>query len=358
MLKINQIEPSYGEEEIAAVGAYLKSGGWITEHKKTKELEKMIADYVGAKYCVMLPNGTLTLWAALAVLGIGAGDEVIVPDWTMVATGNAIKLAGAKPVLVDIDEKTLCLDLAEAEKKINKKTKAIFLVSVNGRCPDIEKFVALCKKHKLYLFEDAAQSLGSRVGGKYLGTFGTFGSFSFSMPKIITMGQGGALVTDDEEKYKKLCKFKDFGRLKSGEDHYEMLGYNLKFSDLLAVFGIEQMKKIKERVQKKKEILKWYREFLGNIPEVKFLDTAEETVPWFIDILVDDRERLKKHLADKGIATRDFYPALHTLPFYETAGNFPHALAVSERGLWLPSSLSLSRDDIKAIAKEVGEFYK
>lgn len=358
MKKINQIEPSYDEKEITAVTEYLKSGGWITEHKKTRELEQMIASFVGTRYCAILPNGTLTLFAALSVLGVGPGDEVIVPDFTMVATANAVKLSGASPVFVDINEKTLCLDVAATERSINKKTKVIFLVSMNGRCSEMDKFVALAKKHKVVLLEDAAQAFGSKVDGKYLGTFGVFGSFSFSMPKVITMGQGGALVTDDEEKYKKLLKFKDFGRSESGNDNYEMLGYNLKFSDLLAVFGIEQMKKLDGRLAKKREIFGWYQEFLKEVVQVRFIETSAECSPWFVDVLVERREQLRKYLSERGIATRPFYPALHSLPFYNQSGSFPKAQFVSDNGLWLPSSVTLSRGDVEVVCNSIKEFYR
>lgn len=357
--KINQMEPWYGEEEIKAVNDYLRSGGWIMEHKKTRELEEIIAKYVGAKFCSILPNGTLTLWAALAVLGVGNGDEVIVPDYTMVATANAVVLAGAKPVFVDIDRKDLSLDLEQTKKAVNSKTKAIMLVSINGRCPRVREFVNLAKEKNVYLVEDAAQSLGSRFQGKHLGGFGTFGSFSFSVPKIITMGQGGALVTDNEEIYQRLLKFKDFGRKSGGADDYEILGYNLKFTDLQAVFGLEQFKKLGFRAGRKKEIYKLYQELLSGVSEVEFIETnLEDCSPWFVDVLVPDPDKLAAYLKEKGIGTRRFYPTLHNLPFYNAVGDFPNAKYVSGHGLWLPSSSNLKDEDIKYVCQAIKEFYE
>src|SRR3989344_4584705 len=160
--KISQIEPWLGVEEQNAVFEYMKSGGWLTEFKKTREFEKMIADYVGSKYCSVVNNGTVSLSIALMALGIGRDDEVIVPDYTMIASANAVVLAGAKPVLIDIDKDALGLDFEATKKAISKKTKAIMLVSINGRCPQIEKFIKLTKEKKIFLIEDAAQSLGSR----------------------------------------------------------------------------------------------------------------------------------------------------------------------------------------------------
>lgn len=355
---INQMEPWYDEKEINAVTEYVKSGGWITEHKKTRELEKAICDYTGAKFCSMLPNGTLTLFSALAVLEIGQGDEVIVPDFTMIATANVVKLVGAKPVFVDIDRKSLCLDFEKTRQAITQNTKAIILVSMNGRCPQIEEFIALSKAINIFLIEDAAQSFGSKFKGKYFGTFGVFGSFSFSMPKIITMGQGGALITDDEELYRKLQKFKDFGKQASGADNYETLGYNLKITDLQSVFGLEQMKKIPWRVDRKKEIFNLYENLLKDTKEVEFIETSNETAPWFIDILVPDPDDLGEFLKRNNIGTRKFYPTIHNLPFYNVQGNFENSKYVSEHGLWLPSSSKLSDNQINYVCSKIKKFYK
>lgn len=352
------MEPWYDQNEISAMVGYLKSGGWITEFSKTRELEKMIAEYVGASYCSMLPNGTLTIWAALAVLGIENGDEVIVPDYTMVATPNAVALAGAKPVFVDIDRKTLNLDLELTRKAITKKTKAIILVSINGRCPDIKAFTSLAKERNIYLIEDAAQSFGSKVKNKYLGTWGVFGSFSFSMPKIITMGQGGALVSNNSKLHERLLKFKDFGRVKGGSDDYKILGYNLKYCDLQAVFGIEQMKKVEWRVKRKKEIYKLYHNYLNGISPVEFIPTdLESTAPWFIDILVPDPSSLGEHLKKNLIGSRRFYPTLHNLPFYRFKGLFPNSTYISQHGLWLPSSSNLKDSEIKNVCNQIINYY-
>jgi len=173
--KINQMEPWLGEEEKKAMIEYLDSGGWLTEFEKTKEFERMIADFTGSKYAVTVSNGTISLIIALMALNIGYGDEVIVPDFTMIASANAIIFVGAKPLLVDIDSLNLCLDLSKAEKAINPQTKAIMYVNLNGRCHDMNEVVALARRYNLYLIEDAAQSLGSRFMGKHLGSFGDIG---------------------------------------------------------------------------------------------------------------------------------------------------------------------------------------
>lgn len=360
--KINQMEPWIGEEEKRAMMEYLDSGGWLTEFKKTREFEQMIADYVGSKYVSVVNNGTVSLVIALMVLGIKEGDEVIVPSYTMIASVNAVILVGAKPVLVDINPKNLCLDLDKIREALTPKTKAIILVSINGRYPEMEKFVKFTKDRNLFLIEDAAQSFGSRYKGRHLGTFGDIGTFSFSMPKIITTGQGGALVTDNEEVYQKILKIKDSGRAKSGIDYHEIIGYNFKFTDLQAVIGIEQMKKLNWRVKRKKEIYKLYKDLLKRIKEIEFIDTnLEDTSPWFIDILVDEKKRdeLMSFLEERRIGTRHFHPAIHTQPpYFWIKGDFKNSEYISNRGLWLPSSSFLKNEDIGYICKAIKDFFQ
>ncbi len=233
---------------------YLRSGGWLTEFKKTAEFEQMIAEYTGSQFCCAVSNGTVSLAIALWAAGVGKGDEVLVPNFTMIATPNAVALVGARPVLVDVEPRTLCMDLDCSVKAITNKTKAIILVSSNGRAPNMAAYQNFCKKYDLFFLEDAAQSLGSFQNGKHIGVFGDAGSFSFSSPKIITTGQGGALVTNNEVLYHKIKKIKDFGREKGGTDWHDILGFNFKFTDLQAVIGIEQMKKLPARVQRNKQI--------------------------------------------------------------------------------------------------------
>src|SRR3989338_5154722 len=191
---IPQMEPWFDEKEADAVYTYMKSGGWLTEFKKTREFEKSIAEYAKVKYCSVVANGTVSLSAALLAVDVQPGDEVIVPDYTMVATPNAVELIGAKAVFVDIEKDSLCMDIEMFKSAITKKTKAVIFVSINGRYPKkIEEVVVFCKKNKLWLIEDAAQSLGSWYKNRHVGTLGDIGSLSFSAPKIISTGQGGAL---------------------------------------------------------------------------------------------------------------------------------------------------------------------
>lgn len=195
-MQIPQIQPWFGKEEAEALADYMASGGWITEFKKTTEFERLIASYVQARHCVVVNNGTISLSLAAIACGIRPGDDVIVPNYTMIATPNAMLMVGANPVFVDVEPETLCLDVRKVTAAITSKTKGIVLVSPNGRYPKagINVFESLCAELGLTLIEDAAQSLGSHYpDGRHIGRAGSVGSFSFSMPKIISTGQGEQL---------------------------------------------------------------------------------------------------------------------------------------------------------------------
>jgi perosamine synthetase len=355
---VAQIEPWIDQEEIDAVVDVMKSG-WITEAKKTAEFEQMIAEFVGTKYASVMSNGTVTLFAGLAALGVGNGDEVIVPDFTMVASPNAIHLVGAKPVFVDIERDTLCLDLDDVEKKITKKTKAIMPVALNGRYPDMKRLLQIAKDNKLYIIEDTAQALGCYYKKKHLGTFGEIGSFSFSTPKVITTAQGGALVTNDKSLYEKIVQVKDFGRIDRNTQNHDAIGYNFKFTDIQAAVGVVQMKKLAWRLQRKKEMFALYQKELREVREVTFLDTnLTETSPWFIDIFIPDPQALAVYLKTKRIGTRIFYPAIHKTKPYRTGTVFKNSLWASTHGLWLPSSTFLSDQDILNVCNVIRDYYK
>lgn len=357
---INQMEPNFDEHEREALNEYMLGGGWGTEFKKTRAFEDMIKEYTGAKHCWVMANGTVSLSAALMAVGVGVGDEVICPDYTMVATPNSAELIGAKAVFADIDRDNLCMDFEAMKSVVTDKTKAVLLVSINGRHPkNMQDFVDYCYDNDIHLIEDAAQSLGSFCGGMHLGRFGEIGSFSFSAPKIITTGQGGALITDDDELADRIKKIRDFGRAAGGSDHYLTKGWNFKFTDFQAVIGIEQMKKLPERVERKKEMGKLYDALLNDVQGIELIKTNyEDTAPWFFDLICERREELQAYLKENGIGSRPFYPALHTEPAYGyTDLHFPVAEEIACRGLWLPSSITLTDDQIRYICEKIRAFY-
>lgn len=357
---IPQMEPLVTEADCEAVQRYLRSGGWLTEFHETRNFEKAICDFTGARFCTAAPSGTMALFLALKACGIGPGDEVIVPDLTMAASATAVLLAGGKVVFVDIEPTTLCLDLARTEQRISSRTKAVMFVSLNGRAPaELPGFVARCRARGVRVIEDAAQSLGSFHDGRHLGTIGDCGCFSFSSQKIVTTGQGGAVVTDDEEIHRQIGLLRDFGRLGGGSDHYLSVGWNLKFTDLQAVIGLEQMRRLPALVERKKKIFALYRQYLAEIPGIELPGTDLASVtPWFVDVLVDrsTRRPLMEYLHQNGVGSRKFYPALHAEPAFVMAGSYPQAQNASSRGLWLPSSLRLEDGQIELICDLVRRF--
>lgn len=359
---INQMEPWFGSEEKEALNQYMEEGGWLTEFKRTAEFEQRIADYTGAKHCIVVNNGTISLTLMAMAAGIKAGDEVIVPNYTMIATPNSVKMFGAEPVFVDVERETLCMDIECARKAITPKTKAIFLVTSNGRYPKagIEAFQKLCTENGLILLEDTAQSLGSWYpNGKHQGTVGLAGSFSFSAPKVISTGQGGAIITNDDEMVYRLKRLKDFGRSGGGNDVHDNIGYNFKFTEMQAVIGNEQMKKLAWRVARKKEILKQYRDSLADTKEVSFFEQdLEYTTPWFIDVLVEHRENLQKYLKENQIGTRIMYPPINKQVAYNISGEHPVSNLVGGKGLWLPSAAQLTNEQISFICEQIKQFYK
>lgn len=364
---IPQMAPWTDEKESEAVYDYMRSGGYLTQFKKTKEFEKMIADYVGAKHCFVVTNGIDSLKLMLVAVGVGPGDEVIVPNWTMAATAFVVSGLGATPVFVDVD-KTGCIDVDLAIQAISRSTRAIFHVSMNARCNDIVRLAAECQAKGIPLLEDSAQALGSYYKGKHLGTFGSLGSFSFSPPKIITTGQGGAIVTNDDSLALKIGKLKDFGRIRGGIDIHDIVGWNHKFTDIQATVGIEQMKKLPWRVNRMKEIWTLYSELLNHIIDrngkkaIKMIpaDSCDKQwIPWFVDIYIEDPEGLKIYLKSKGIGSRVVYPPLNSQPCFPHLNDhfFPVSEAFSATGLWLPSSSALSNEQIRRVCTVVGQYF-
>lgn len=355
---IHQVEPFITENEVKAITEYLNSGGWLTEFKKTEEFEQKIADFLGVKHAVVVTSGTVALYLSLLALGIGPGDSVIIPDYTMIATPNSVRWAGADVTLCDVERDTLSIDLNKIGLKRN--TKALIHVSINGRSGDMDEVVRFCRRNNLYLIEDACQAFGSKRNNKFLGTFGDIGVFSFTPHKIITTGQGGAVITDNEEIYKKVKKLKDFSRVKPGVDIHTDLGFNFKFTDLQAVIGLEQLKIIDYRIKKKKEIYQAYIDRLSGVEFIEFLPlNLDQTLPWFVDIILKNvtRDNFISYLKKNGIGSREFYPPIHSQkPYSNAKGDFDVVSEIVPRGVWLPSSVKLGLDEIDHITKIIRKF--
>lgn len=339
---IVQHKPNFGKEEADACYEYMNSGGYITEFKKTEEFEHKLAMYIGSRHCIMTTSGTTALILSLMTLNLKPGDEVIVPSYTMIATANAVTLNGATPVFADVDADTFTITPETVSGLITDNTKAIIHVSLNNRCKDLENLVKLCEKRKIVLIEDSAQSLGAVYKNKHLGTYGKIGCFSLSTPKIISTGQGGFCVTDDDEIACKLRMMKNFGRQSSGNDDYVCVGSNFKFTDLQAVIGLEQLKKLPARVSRMLQIHSLYYSKIGHL--MKDIPYSG-WIPWFIDIKCNDRKRLMSFLKDNGVITRPVYPQLNT-GIYTSETETPVTEYVCKNWLFLPSHTLLTDEEI------------
>jgi perosamine synthetase len=354
---INQIEPGFTKQELGSVKKYLNSGGWITEHLETRKFEKNLAKYVGRNYCITFPNGTITMSAILYCLGISKSDEVIVPGYTMIATANAVTFVNAKPVLCDIDKDNLCMCPQDLLKKITKKTRAVIYVTLNGRSGKIEEIKKICKNKNIYLIEDSAHSLGSYYKKKHHGNFGIASSMSFSMPKIITMGQGGCVLTDSKQLEKKLNRFKNFGRDNSGNDIHNYIGYNFKVTDMQSVLCNAQLANIKKKIKKKRKIFEIYKNNLKINNNIKFYKFFKSETPWFVDIYLNNRDNLASYLKKKGIDTRKVYPAINKQKIFKKKIKLKNCEQICKKGLWLPSSLNLKKKEIIKICKEINNYF-
>ena len=357
MKVINQIEPLITNDDKRNLANYLNSGGWLTEFKQNKIFEDKFRNLTKSKYCITLPNGTLTMSAIFLALKLKIKDTILVSSYTMVATANAAKLIGLNVKFVDIDKDNLNMCPKDLLKKINKNVKAVVYTTMNGRSGYIEEIKKICKKKKIFLVEDSAHSLGSYKNNIHHGNFGIASSFSLSMPKIITTGQGGVVCTNNLKIYKKIKLIKDFGRTRPGGDKYKDLGFNFKFTDLQACIGISQLKNINQKIQIKKKIFKKYYESLSDIEHIKTYPMDKNETPLFMDIYVSNRNKLVNYLKKKKIMTREVYPSLNKQKFFNNYQKLPVAEKICKSGLWLPTSLNLKESQLNYIVKSIKQFY-
>ena len=362
MWKIPLFKIYWDEEDIKNVTEAIKAGMNWAVGSNVKKFENMIAEYSGAKYCVVFNSGTSALHAALLAYRIKKG-EVIVPSFTFIATANAPLFVGAKPVFADIEEKTFGLDPEDVKEKITEKTKAIIPIHYGG-CPcKIRELKEIADDHNLILIEDAAESLGARIGDKKVGTFGDSAMFSFCQNKIITTGDGGAIVTDSREIYAELKLIRSHGRLET-QDYftsteymdYITLGYNFRMSNIVAALGIAQLKKVDKIIEMRRKNAEYLTARLKR--ETKEIIIPKSPKDYYhvyqmYTARVDSRDELMKHLADKGIMTKVYFPPVHLTHFYKNELGYTCKLPVTEeisnQVLTLPMYPTLTREEMDYI---------
>lgn len=360
-------EPVLSEDSKNNVVNALETGWISSAGRYVSQFEENFAKFLGVKYAVAVSNGTTALHLAILSLGIGQGDEVIVPAFTMAATWLAVIHAGAKPVFVDCEPDTYNIDPALIEAKITKKTKAIIPVHIYGHPAEMDAILKIAKKHKLFVIEDAAEAHGAEYKGKKCGSLGDINCFSFYANKIITTGEGGMVVTNDENLAKEARKLKDLYHSDQKRFIHEKIGYNYRLTNLQAALGCGELKHINLYIAKKQHLAKLYSELLKDVSGIRppITRPSVKNVFWMYAILVDERklfltrDELKAKLKERGVDTRDFFysptdqPVL--APYLSANDRFPFTDFISRRGLYLPSGLAITDQQIKSVVRNIKE---
>jgi len=346
---------SFGELEICRIAESVRSNN-VSQGVVTREFEDALSAYLNVRHVVAVSNGSCALLAALIAAGVGPGDEVILPNRTWIATAHAVRLLGGRVVAVDVERDRPIIDVTAIELAVTSRTKVILPVHMNGRSANMEVIQQIARRHKLAVIEDAAQAIGSRNRHGYLGTQSDMGCFSLSVAKTISTGQGGFIVTNDDHWAERLRGIRTHG-VESTKDpeSWAMLGFNFRFTDVLASIGIEQLKLLSDRIAHLKEIYACYAEGLRESPFALIpvdLDTGE--VPVYNEFLVENRENWIDRLARNGIESRPFYPDVDKATYLGVAKNsFPNSRNFSKEGIYLPSGPAQSLASIAQVVKTV-----
>jgi len=357
MDKISWWRTSFGAEELAAVGEAI-TAEQISQGPITAQLEARIAEALGVPYVIVTTSGSVALLISLMALGIGRDDEVIVPNRTWIATAHAAVLLGAKVVLVDSLPGIPSLDVARVREKITPRTKAIMPVHLNGRAVDMDGVNNLAKEFGLVVVEDACQALFSRDAHGFLGTRSDAGCFSLGVSKLISTGQGGMVVTRDAATYEKLKLARNHGVVDNFTDTWNQLGFNFKFTDLLASIGLVQLSHSSERISQVQRLYARYVESLTEFPFLRIIpvDTAAGELPLYVEVLCDERKALMDFLQARDIQTRPSLPSLHSSSYLGSDGEFPNSRLFEEKGMYLPCGPTQPLENVDRVLAALREY--
>jgi perosamine synthetase len=372
MIPVN--EPLLGKEEFNKVAVCLKTNWISSQGKYLNEFEEKFAHYCGLNYGISTTSGTTALHLALAALGVGPGDEVLIPTFTMAATAFAVCYCGATPVFIDSESETYNIDPARVSsylraqgKKGRIKVKVILPVHMYGHPVDMDPLLELADRFSLAVIEDAAEAHGAEYKGKKCGSFGTFGCFSFYANKLITTGEGGMVVTNDSRLADIARRLKDLAHSPGKRFLHTELGFNYRMTNLQAALGVAQLKRIKSHIKKKRWMAGEYEKGLKDIPGLRLPieKSWAKSVYWMYGILVEkefgmSRDQLMGQLKKQGIDTRSFFVPMHLQPVFTGGagkarkfGSYPVAEKLSEQGFYLPSGLTISPDQIQYICRQI-----
>jgi len=355
--------PIIGEREIAYVTDAVRSG-WVSSiGPYIDRFEEAFASYLGVRHAIAVSNGTVALHLALHAMGLGPGDEVIVPDLTFAATAHTVLQTGAVPVFADVSAETWCLDPRAVERAITPRTRVIVPVHLFGHPADMPAISALARasnEGRVRVLEDAAEAHGASIGGVKAGALGDMGAFSFYGNKLMTTGEGGMLTTDDDALARR-CRFlKDHGMSPERRYFHTELAFNYRMTNLQAALGVAQLEQLEEFIEKKRRIMGWYREALADVPGLTLNPetTGVRNVCWMISVVLGDAIRLERdqicaRLRAAGVDTRPFFVPMSALPHLASArtvgvegSGCPVSARLSARGFNLPSGCGLTEDEV------------
>lgn len=370
-LPIPLSRPSFDETEIHELEEVLTSG-WVSQGPKVREFENAVSRYIGVRNAIAVTNCTAALHLALLGLGVRVGDEVLVADLTFPATGHAVLYCGARPVFVDIEPKTYNIDPMAIENSITSRTKGIIPVHTFGQPAQMDIIKDIAEDHNLFVIEDAACALGARYKGVPAGTIGDIGCFSFHARKGITTGEGGMLVTNDDELAAKIRHLSVFG-MKTAWDRerassftiprFTDLGYNYKMSDITAAVGVAQMKKINLFIEKRRSLARYWDRRLAELDGISapVIHPDAETVYQSYVALLDpeiERNRLIEMLLNAGVQTQIGTYASHIQPVYKSKEFCPSSLDIYNRSISLPMYISLTHEEIDYVITALGKYLR
>lgn len=357
-MKIKIANPVFNGNEKQYLNECIDTG-WVSSNGRFIEaFQNKFAEFCGTKYAVACSNGTVSLHLALEALGIGKGDEVIMPTLTYIATANAVTYCGAKPVFADVETDTWNISTLSVEKVITRKTKAIIPVHLYGLPCDMDSIIEIAKKYNLKVIEDAAEAHGAKWKGKAVGSMGDIGSFSFFGNKIITSGEGGMLVTDNKELYRLICNLRSQGVDPNKRYWHDRVAYNYRMTNMQAAVGLAQLENVDWHLAQRQRVAKLYDEKLKGLQEyisVQKVNASSHHAFWmysivFTDKVKDERDQIMKSMEGFGIEMRPLFYPMHVMPpYYDSNVACPVAEKISERGINLPTHANLSESDIDYI---------
>jgi perosamine synthetase len=357
------MEPWLDHQESDRVMDCLNSGWISSQGAYIPEFERSFSEFCQSRFGVATSNGTTALHLALLTLGIGPGDEVIVPALSFIASANVVVYTGARPVFADVDEKTWTLDPALIQPLITSRTKAIMPVHLYGHPTHMDPIMELARKHHLWVVEDAAEAHGAEYKGQKVGSLGDMGCFSFYGNKIISTGEGGMLVTNNEAWVEKARVLRDHGMSKTQKYWHPLLGYNFRMTNIQAAIGLGQMTKIEQLIVYKRQIADYYRQGFKDIPGI-ILPAEEEwarSVFWLFNILLrpeinKKRDDLMALLSQEEVESRPIFYPIPAMPPYQGQGSFPVSEQLSACGISLPSGFKLTHSQQDNIINVVQKF--